>query len=310
MLEGYKDGQPTLYSMLMNAINNGKLSHAYIFDSNGNSDVFDIVLSFVKMILCKDIDDENEKSVICKRIDDGNYLDVKVIEPDGMWIKKDQLLDLQSEFNKRSFEGTKKIYIIKNAERMNPQTSNSILKFLEEPVDDIIAILVVDNVNLLLSTIISRCQLIKLNKKNFDESSLVNFNNLIKNTELNTLSEEDRVKFIDDVFKFIMNIENNGLDTIVYAKILWHNNFKDRSTSLYALEIMIMFYYDVMKYLSGTKGLFFEDKIDGVQAISEKNDYISIAKKIEYIDEAKNNIKRNLNVNLLIDKLIIEMCGD
>ena len=158
MLEGYKDGQPVVYSMLMNAINNEKLSHAYIFDSNGNSDVFDIVLSFVKMILCKDIEYENEKSVICKRVDDGNYLDVKVIEPDGMWIKKDQLLDLQSEFNKRSFEGTKKIYIIKNAERMNPQTSNSILKFLEEPVDDIIAILVVDNVNLLLSTIISRCQ--------------------------------------------------------------------------------------------------------------------------------------------------------
>ena len=109
MLEGYKDGQPVVYGMLMNAINNGKLSHAYIFDSNGNSDVFDIVLSFVKMILCKDIDDENEKSVICKRVDDGNYLDVKVIEPDGMWIKKDQLLDLQSEFNKRSFEGRKDI---------------------------------------------------------------------------------------------------------------------------------------------------------------------------------------------------------
>lgn len=310
MLNSYKNGQPVVYSMLVNAINNGKLSHAYIFDSNGNSDVFDIVLSFVKMILCKDIEDENEKSVICKRVDDGNYLDVKVIEPDGMWIKKDQLLDLQSEFNKRAFEGNKKIYIIKNAERMNSQTSNSILKFLEEPVDDIIAILVVDNVNLLLSTIISRCQLIKLNKKNFDGSTLVNFNNLIKNSELNSLSVEERIKFIDDVFSFIMNIENNGLDTIVYAKSLWHNNFKDRSTSLYALEVMIMFYYDVMKYLSGIKGLFFEDKIDGIQTVSNKNDYISIAKKIEYIDEAKNNIKRNLNVNLLIDKLIIEMCGD
>ena len=310
MLNSYKNGQPVVYSMLVNAINNGKLSHAYIFDSNGNSDVFDIVLSFVKMILCKDIEDENEKSVICKRVDDGNYLDVKVIEPDGMWIKKDQLLDLQSEFNKRAFEGNKKIYIIKNAERMNSQTSNSILKFLEEPVDDIIAILVVDNVNLLLSTIISRCQLIKLNKKNFDGSTLVNFNNLIKNSELNSLSVEERIKFIDDVFSFIMNIENNGLDTIVYAKSLWHNNFKDRSTSLYALEVMIMFYYDVMKYLSGIRGGFFEDKVDGVQAVSDKNDYISIAKKIEYIDEAKNNIKRNLNVNLLIDKLIIEMCGD
>lgn len=310
MLESYKDGQPTVYNMLMNAINNNKLSHAYIFDSNGNSDVFDIVLSFVKMILCKEISDENEISTLCKRIDDGNYLDVKVIEPDGMWIKKDQLLDLQSEFNKRSLEGTKKIYIIKQAERMNAQTANSILKFLEEPVDDIIAILIVDNVNLLLSTIISRCQLIKLNKRGFDSSSLVNFSNLVKNNELNNLSEEDKIKFTQNVLNFISYVENNGLNAIVYAKSLWHNNFKDRNACEIALELMIMFYYDVMKYMSKTSGLFFEDKIDSVQAIADKNDFISISKKIECIDEAKNNVKRNLNINLLIDKLIIEMCGD
>ena len=143
-----------------------------------------------------------------------------------------------------------------------------------------------------------------------NQGTVKNFNNLIKNSELNGLSDVDRVKFIEDTLKFIMHIENNGLDTIVYAKSLWHNNFKDRSNSVYALELMIMFYYDVMKYLSGTRGLFFEDKLQSVQAVSEKNNYISIAKKIEYIDEAKNNIKRNLNVNLLIDKLIIEMCGD
>lgn len=310
MLEDYKYGQPVVYNMIMNAINNNKLSHAYVFDSNGNSDVFDIVLSFVKLILCKDIDDESEKINVCKRIDDGNYLDVKIIEPDGMWIKKDQLLDLQSEFNKRAFEGSKKIYVIKSAERMNSQTSNSILKFLEEPVDDIMAILIVDNVNLLLSTIISRCQLIKLNKKVLDNSSLVNFSNLIKNSELDYLTEEHRLAFIQETLKFILYVENNGLDAIVYVKRLWHNNFKDRISSIYALELMIMFYYDIIKYLSDIKELFFEDNIDSVQAVANKNDFISIAKKIEYIDSAKNNIMKNLNINLLIDKLIIEMCGD
>lgn len=88
------------------------------------------------------------------------YVDVKVIKSDGMWIKKDQLLDLQSEFNNKAFEGNKKIYIIRSAEKMNVQTANSILKFLEEPVDDIIAILITDNINMLLPTIISRCQVI------------------------------------------------------------------------------------------------------------------------------------------------------
>ena len=50
MLELYKDGQPIFYNMVNNAIKNNKLSHAYIFDSNGNPDVMDIVLSFVKYI--------------------------------------------------------------------------------------------------------------------------------------------------------------------------------------------------------------------------------------------------------------------
>ena len=63
MLELYKDGQPVVYNMLMNAINNNKLSHAYIFDSNGNPDVMDIVLSFVKSIVCLEYNDERELNV-------------------------------------------------------------------------------------------------------------------------------------------------------------------------------------------------------------------------------------------------------
>ena len=183
MLDAYKDGQAVAYNIMMNAINNNKLSHAYLFDSNGNSDVMNIVLSFVKIIICMDKKSDEEILNIFDRIDNGNYIDVKIIEPDGLWIKKEQLLDLQSEFSKSAIEGSKKIYIIKSADKMNIQTANSILKFLEEPVDDIIAILIVDNINLVIPTIISRCQIIKLNKKKYEESSLLNFSNLCNNTK-------------------------------------------------------------------------------------------------------------------------------
>ena len=98
MLDAYKDGQAVAYNIMMNAINNNKLSHAYLFDSNGNSDVMNIVLSFVKIIICMDKKSDEEILNICDRIDNGNYIDVKIIEPDGLWIKKEQLLDLQSEF--------------------------------------------------------------------------------------------------------------------------------------------------------------------------------------------------------------------
>lgn len=310
MLDAYKDGQAVAYNIMMNAINNNKLSHAYLFDSNGNSDVMNIVLSFVKIIICMDKKSDEEILNICDRIDNGNYIDVKIIEPDGLWIKKEQLLDLQSEFSKSAIEGSKKIYIIKSADKMNIQTANSILKFLEEPVDDIIAILIVDNINLVIPTIISRCQIIKLNKKKYEESSLLNFSNLCNNTKYRCLSDDEKRQFIDDVINFIMMIENSGLDTLIYTKNIWHNKFKDRNDNIMAIELIINFYYDVMKFISNLKINFFKDKIEYIENVSKKNSLISVAKKIEILDEIKNNFKRNLNINLLIDKLIIDMCGD
>ena len=310
MLDAYKDGQAVAYNIMMNAINNNKLSHAYLFDSNGNSDVMNIVLSFVKIIICMDKKSDEEILNICNRIDNGNYIDVKIIEPDGLWIKKEQLLDLQSEFSKSAIEGSKKIYIIKSADKMNIQTANSILKFLEEPVDDIIAILIVDNINLVIPTIISRCQIIKLNKKKYEESSLLNFSNLCNNTKYRCLSDDEKRQFIDDVINFIMMIENSGLDTLIYTKNIWHNKFKDRNDNIMAIELIINFYYDVMKFISNLKINFFKDKIEYIENVSKKNSLISVAKKIEILDEIKNNFKRNLNINLLIDKLIIDMCGD
>lgn len=310
MLDAYKDGQAVAYNIMMNAINNNKLSHAYLFDSNGNSDAMNIVLSFVKMIICMDKKSDEEILNICDRIDNGNCIDVKIIEPDGLWIKKEQLLDLQSEFSKSAIEGSKKIYIIKSADKMNIQTANSILKFLEEPVDDIIAILIVDNINLVIPTIISRCQIIKLNKKKYEESSLLNFFNLCNNTKYRCLSDDEKKQFIDDVINFIMMIENSGLDTLIYTKNIWHNKFKDRNDNIMAIELIINFYYDVMKFISNLKINFFKDKIEYIENVSKKNSLISVAKKIEILDETKNNFKRNLNINLLIDKLIIDMCGD
>ena len=71
MLDKYKDGQPVAYQMMTNAIINNKISHAYLFDSNGNPDAFDIVLSFVKEIVLLDCDDSSRTNVI-KRIDETN----------------------------------------------------------------------------------------------------------------------------------------------------------------------------------------------------------------------------------------------
>ena len=309
MLEEFKNTQNLAYNILNNAISSNKLSHAYLFDSNENPDTMKLVISFAKMIICNDCNEEDIEN-ICKRIDDGNYLDIKIIDSDGIWIKKEEMINLQNEFSKKSIEGKKKIYIINEAEKMNVQTANSILKFLEEPVDDIIAILIVNNINLVLPTIISRCQIIKLNKKKYADTCIENFYYLFSNTKYGKISSEEANNIIDNVINFSLFIEENGLDSIIYSKKIWHNFFKDRENCIMGIELLINLYVDVIKYKSGLNINFYKDREKIIDIISSYNDLSKLTKKVKVLVEVKNNLKRNLNINLLFDRLVIDMCGD
>lgn len=313
MLDSYKVGQPIAYNIMYNALVNSKLSHAYLFDAMGCSDSLDIVMSFVKSIICEfNYTNFNVcgECNICHRIDSGNYLDVKIIEPDGLWIKKDQLLELQNEFSKESIEGNKKVYVIKDAEKMNVQTANSILKFLEEPSDNIIAILIANDLNKILPTIVSRCQIIKLMKTNEESSALENFNLLLENTKYSSLDIQEKEKILNDICYFVDFFENNKLDTIIYMKKLWHSVFKDRDINIVAFDTLISFYYDVLKYSNFKPLSFFKDKSLLVEKIAKMNDISTILKKLNLLIEAKDDVRKNLNLNLMLDKLVIDMCGD
>ncbi len=155
------------FDSITRIFNNDSLTHAYLIEvSNYGVDYAD-VLKFVKLILCskKDKTIENidcNECNICTLIDEGNYPDLYVIEPDGYSIKKEQILLLEREFYNSSLLDNKRIYIIKEAEKMNDFASNTILKFLEEPSPNIIAILLTKNRYKMIDTIVSRCQLLSL----------------------------------------------------------------------------------------------------------------------------------------------------
>lgn len=153
-----------------NIVKFNKLSHAYIIEVNDYDDDYVLIKSFVKMIFCKEnkqkIKDLGCKSCeICRLVDSDSYPDFLVIEPDGKEIKKKQLLDLQKEYNNKSILGSTRVYVIKEADKLNVAAANSILKFLEEPEDNIVAILLTKNRYKIMETILSRCQILALKKK-------------------------------------------------------------------------------------------------------------------------------------------------
>ena len=295
MLDDFKDKQSVAYNIFVNEIKNDTVSHAYLIDENGYPESFSLVMAFVKAILCdsKYTDMNNcDGCSLCKRIDSGNYPEIKIIKPDGMFIKKKQILDLQQEFSRSSFEGSKRIYIIMDADKMRAETSNSMLKFLEEPDNNIVAILMTNNYNNILSTIISRCQVIKLNAINSLDSSS---------------SEYEKV-----AIDFISNIENTGIKAILNTKEYWFNHIgsKERDLMSMVFDIMIDIYYDVLKINNGFDSIKYTSYYDELSRISKMNSQAMLLDKIDYLITCKDSIKTNVNSNLLIDSLIVRFGGN
>ncbi len=319
MLDDYKESQFISYSLIKNSIENNKLSHAYLIDANRYEKTYDFVMAMVKAIICNHHTTSGEKNNcdtcnICMRIADGNYPEVKIIETDGLVIKKEQLLELQSEFSRSSIEGKYRIYIIKDCDKMNKQASNCLLKFLEEPVPGIIAILVTNQLNRVLSTIISRCQLIRLQNVKMvnGKTSFENFALLCSDNDLafHTFLEDDtKSTLLEDVLSFVQYYEENGLDILIFMKKMWYNKISSREDAILAFLLIMYFYYDVLKFKVQLKDYFFCDQIDLIQKISDQNCIDNIVHKLNVINYGYEMLQCNLNVNLLMDDIVIKL-GD
>lgn len=287
------------------------LSHAYLFVINDSLDSEKIIYSFIKHILTKDETDENKKRII-KSIDDKTFTEIKEIKADGMWIKKEQMLSLKYEFKTKALNSKKRIYIIYDADKLNKSSSNSILKFLEEPEEDIIAILTTNNLGGVLNTIVSRCQVINLPKTDIENLSLEErlyflFKNLITKEEY--YKENYGYNFIKNIITFISKLEEKKEQMICFSKEYFHNNFKKREEIEICFQLMILVYKDIFNYKNNKELKIFDNFEEELSKISEKNDINSLISKINILLNKKDLIKNNISVNLLIDSLIFEFEG-
>lgn len=312
MLDTYMEKQKIVYHMLKNTISKNRTSHAYLFETNGYEQALDVAIAFSKTLLCpyKYTESSHCKDCSqCKNIDKNCFLELKIIRSDGMWIKKEQLDELQKEFSMKSVESDLKVYIIEEAEKLNSSSANTILKFLEEPADNIVAILLTNNAYQVLETITSRCQIISFNKSNdFDQMS---YDEKLKKLisipeELETL-EQVKEK-VDSIVNFIFSVEKNRLETILYTQKMWHENISGKEMNLFSFEILTLFYKDLLNRKIGRSLLLFEDN-ETINKLYEQISLEEINRKLKVILDLKEQIKYNANATLLIDRLIMDLVG-
>ena len=136
-------------------VKQNKISASYLFYGDKRVDLLFYALEFSKMVMTKDIEDEEEKKSIEKRIENLQHSDIEVINRKNENIKIDEIRELIYEAIESAYSSPKKIFILCGIENLRKESSNALLKILEEPPKDVYFILLARSLNI-ISTIKSR----------------------------------------------------------------------------------------------------------------------------------------------------------
>lgn len=264
---------------ILKSFNENKLSHAFLIESNNIEKCLMEVKKVIKVINCEQTFEENcQKCNLCYQIDNNTLPSFIVIEPDGSSIKKEQIIELKEKMFTKPIYSKYNCYVILNAEKLNNSSANTMLKFLEEPEENIIGFFITNNRKNIIDTIKSRCQ------------EIIQF---YKEKDLDL--DEEKIIMVKD---YIKNIELDNKHAMLYNKNVFLEKNYSRDETIEIFKKIFDIYNSILN--------------DDSQFI-EEYDYIAnqgkikIANKLLKINKTIENLSKNGNINLILDSFVIEM---
>ena len=270
-----------------------KISHAYLIETNNLEKCYLDLLEVIKQIFCQnEYNKECNKCNICNLVNQNYLPSLVVISPDGMNIKKEQIVELKKKFSTVPIYTKENIYVIKNAEKLNGASANTMLKFLEEPEQNILGFFITNNANNVISTIRSRCEVIKV---------LYDIHELDINNITNDINKD---KF-DVAKEYLFKIEVEKKLGIMYNRDVVLNKFSEREDIKTVFKIIFIIYEELLKKVMGLDNKFDFEKINELSSLDKDK----VLRRINLVTKFIDDIDSNVNVELLLDKFVIEL-GD
>lgn len=285
-------GNEKIKQELLQTVKLNKTAHSYLFLGVSGIGKKMIAKEFAKMILCLEENKYCNHCKSCIEFDSNNNPDFQIIEPDGASIKIEQIRQMQKKILEAPIISTKKIYIINDADLMTTEAQNCLLKTLEEPPEFVNIILIGSQENNFLSTIKSRCTIIKFQ----------------------TIQNEDIKKYlkeqygIEDISENMLSIFGGSIgnaERLKNKQELYNSIFEviEKVTELDIIDILKK--ADII-YKSQ------EDKNEILEAINvilykKSKDNIKFLNCIEIVEDTKKRLKANANYNMCIDNMLIKI---
>ncbi|QSX04928.1 DNA polymerase III subunit delta' [Sedimentibacter sp. zth1] len=316
-------GQEEIKKYLIKSIQHNNVSHGYIFEGKDGIGKFDMATLFAKSLLCKNFNGEPcDKCSSCIKVNTSNHPDIHVFTPLEKNIKREDVDEIIESINIKPYESDKKIYIIKNSDRMTLQAANTFLKTLEEPVGNRVIILLTENSNLLLPTIYSRCQIItfkyiekeKLSryireKYNLDKNKA----NLIAYYSKGVLKKAENIASgTDDILQKRLEVFNIFDKTVTLDKNVLFNYedyFEQNKDNIDEIvDILIILLRDIyFKKYQLDELIINSDCMELLNLYTTKLNTCEIEKIVLYLQSTRVDVNNNINYKLIIDNMLLKL---
>ena len=151
--------------IILKSLRDDKLSHAYLFLGPETPQKRNLLFELSRLVLCENAVENAalcETCIHCKKSENLSHPDFFVIEPDGVFIKIEQIRNLQEQIIFPPLEAKRRICLILRAKDLHESAANALLKTLEEPPGNTHIFLSAPSARALLPTIVSRCQIVNI----------------------------------------------------------------------------------------------------------------------------------------------------
>ncbi|MBE5889481.1 MAG: DNA polymerase III subunit delta' [Lachnospiraceae bacterium] len=326
-MAGYQDivGHLQIKEQLKSAVEADKVSHAYIFNGPKDSGKMMLAEAFAMALQCENNDPNGcGECKSCKQAMHHNQPDIIYIQhekPNVISVGeiREQLV---GDMEIKPYSSKHKIYIVDEAEKMNPQAQNALLKTIEEPPHYGIIMLLTSNAEMLLQTIRSRCVRVDLRtvsnetvKKYLMEKHQIpdyqanvaaafaqgNVGRAINLSTSQSFADEK-----NSVLSLVQKVKDIKVSDMT-EKIKEIETYKDDMDEY--INLMEIWYRDVLYFKSTRqpKGVIFQDKLNEIQKQADMVEYAGIQKAFDALDTARIRLAANGSFELIMELMLLEI---
>jgi len=302
-----------------------RVSHAYLFEGPKGTKKKQAAELFAKRVLCLNPTPKHHPCGVChscKTIVENKHPNVFFVRPDGEVLKKDQMKQLIQEFSKTALVDQPRVCIILDSHKMNQEAANTMLKFIEEPTEDVYFVFVTEQVDMMIKTILSRTQVLhfkpihrhilktELLKANISERLAIFIpeytNDFDSAMEYATQAEFKEI--VEFSLQLYLKLLAKKESLLVFSKKLKDLILKTNEFFDFFLTVMIVMQKDILYYKKNQPAMAI-DTLDEtlLSQLARKQSLKTMESRLQEMLDLKNKLRFNINQSLVFDQLILHL---